>query len=415
MAADTFLTHSMIAERSLFDLENELTMAKHVYRGYNTEFAASPSGYKKGTSVTIQLPNKYREKDGATMDAVGIQEKSTTVTVDVHKHVAVDILETDLTQNIADLSKKLVRPAMITLANGVDLRGCSEYVNIYNLVGTAGTTPSTFKVLADAALRMDNEAVPRTDRLCVLSPKAHWTMADGELKGIFNEAMAETLIRKGFIGRFALMDFYMDQNIQTHTVGTHASGGVMSGATAENATSIVTNGWDASVAILKQGDIITIGSVVGVNPISGSAWEGNELRQFVVTADVTSGAGGAATISVSPTIRSSAAAEDDLPYQSIITLPQNGAVITVVGTSAGAHPQNLTYHPDTFALTVVPFKRPRSAGQSVLWGQANDTQLGLSVTVATAFDIDAYDENTRFDILYGWDTIRPELGCRVTG
>lgn len=415
--SDTILTHSMIAERALFDLQNELTFSNHVYRGYNSEFKGSVKGYKKGTSVSIQLPNKFRAKDGATIDLVDMNEQSTSVSIDTQKHVAWDFTETELTLSIEDFSRKYIRPACITLADRVDYDGCNEYKNIYNLVGTPGTTPATFKVLADAALRMDNEAVPRTDRVTVLSPKAHWGMADGELKGVFNQGMVDTLLRKGFVGNFALMDFFMDQNIKTHTVGVWDAGstGVMNGATAEGASSLVTNGWAASTTILKQGDVFTIAAVYGVNPVNGSVWEGNELRQFVATADVTSDGSGNATIPISPTIYSSAATEKYLPYQTVATLPQNGAAITVVGSDSGAYPQNLAFHPDCFALTVVPFEKPKSAGQSVMWAQANDPQLGLSITVSTAFDISNYKEITRLDILYGWDTIRPSLGVRITG
>lgn len=415
--ADTFLTHSMIAKRALFDLQNELTMSRNVYKGYSNEFVTPLGGYKKGSSVTIHLPNKFRTKSGATMDPVGVQEKSTTVSVDVHRHVALDFLETDLTLKIQDFSRKYIRPATIALANYVDFTGCQEYSNIYNAVGTPGTTPATFGVLADCALRMDNEAVPRTDRVTVFSPKAHWSMADGELKSVFQQQMVDALIRKGFVGRFALMDFFMDQNIQTHTVGLWATGstGVMNGATAEGATSLVTDGWANSTAILKKGDIFTIAGVVAVNPISGSAWEGNVLRQFVATADVSSDGSGNGTIPISPAIYSSAAGEDDLPYQTVVDLPSNGDALVVVGTESTGYPQNLAFHPDCFALTIVPFARPKSAGQSVMWAQANDPQMGLSITVSTGFDISNYLENTRLDILFGWDTIRPELGCRITG
>lgn len=415
--ADTFLTHSMIAERALFDLMNELVMARKVYKGYNTDLTVPVGGFRKGSSLTISLPNKFREKDGANIDVVNVQEPSTTITVDVHKHVALDFLETDLTLKIEDFSRKYTRPATITLANGVDYRGCSEYVNIYNAVGTPGTTPSTFGVLADCAERMDNEAVPREDRLSIWSPKAHWALADGELKGVFSQSTVEMMIRKGFVGQFAMMDHYMSQNLQAHTVGTWNAGstGVMNGATAEGATSLVTNGWAASTAILKQGDVITVAAVYGVNPVSGGVWENNQLRQFVVTADVTSDGTGAATISISPKIYSSAATEDYLPYQTVVTLPQNGAAITVLGSDATAYMQNLAFHPDCFALTMVPFRRPKSAGASVLWEQASDPQLGLSITLCQAFDITTYLEYTRLDVLYGWDTIRPELGVRTYG
>jgi len=240
---------------------------------------------------------------------------------------------------------------------------------------------------------------------------------DGELKGVFVQDMVRGLIQNGFKGKYALMDFYEDQNIASHTVGTHTSGStpVMNGATSEGATSLVTDGWAASTAVLKQGDVITVSAVNAVNPISGVAWEGSELRQFTVTADVTSDGSGNATIGVSPTIYSSAADAKDLPYQTVDTLPANEASITVIGTEATAYAQNLIFHPDCFALTMVPYEKPKSAGTSVLWGQASDPQVGLSITVATAWDQTNHKESTRFDILYGNDTIRPELGVRMIG
>ena len=414
---DTFLTHSMIAERALFDLRNQLVMGDHVYKGFNSNFNASVGGYKKGSSVAVQLPNKFRAKSGAPIDLVDIQERSTTITLDNHFHVAWDFLESDLTLKIEGFAKKYTVPATITLADLVDRYGHLEYKNLYNLVGTAGTTPSTYNVLTLAAMRMDNEAVPRNDRLCILSPKAHWSMADGELKAVFQQNIVDTLLRRGFIGNFALMDFFMSQNVQTHTVGTWDAGstGVMNGATAEGATSLVTNGWANDTVILQKGDVFTIADVYGVNPVNGSVWEGNELRQFVATSQVTSSGAGAATIPIAPTIYSSAAAEDYLPYQTVVTLPQNGAAITVVGTDAAALPQNMAFIPDCFALTMVPFEKPKSAGQSVMWGQASDPDLGLSITVATAFDISTYKEITRADILFGWDTPNPHFGVRITG
>jgi hypothetical protein len=331
--------------------------------------------------------------------------------------VAWDFLETDLTLEIEGFSKKYLVPATITLANEVDASMCGEYENVYNLVGTPGTTPSTFAVLTAAAERMDNEAIIRQDRACFLSPRAHWAMASGELKGVFQQQIVDTLLRKGFIGNYALMDFFMDQNIVTHTVGAWQTDStpVMNGATAEGATSLVTDGWKASTTVLKQGDVITVAAVYGVNPISGQVWEGNQLRQFVVTADVDSDVSGNATIPIAPKIYSSAATEDYLPYQTVGTLPANGAAITVVGTESTGYPQNMAFHPNAFALTMVPFRRPKSAGQSVMWAQASDPQLGISITVATAFDVSAYKELTRLDILFGADTPQPEYAVRITG
>ena len=413
---DTILTHSMIAERVLFDLQNELTMSAHVYRGYNREFQSAIGGYKKGNSVAVHLPNKFRVKTTVTMDVVDVNETSTNITVNQQEHVALDFLETDLTLSIEDFSRKYTRPASAAIGNSVDYHGCNEYKNLYNLVGTPGTTPATFRVLADAAERMDNEAIPRDGRVVILSPKAFWSLADGELKGVFNESMIDTLIRKGFVGRFATMDFFMDQNIRQHTTGYFTSGStpVLNGATAEGAAALVTDGWAATTAVLLQGDVFTVATVVAVNPINGQIWEGSPLRQFVATADGTSVTDDV-TIAISPKVYSSSATEKVLPYQTVDAVPATEDSIVPVGTESTAYTQNLAFHSDCFALTVVPLAKPNSAGQSVLWAQASDPQLGLSITLSQGFDITNYKENTRLDILFGWDTPRPELGVRMTG
>lgn len=412
--ANVILTHTMLAERALFDLKNQLTFSQNVFTGYRDEFHAV-GGFKKGNSVRVQLPNRFRAKEAVTMDAVELEERSTTVTVDVQAHVALQITGQQLTLDIEQFSRKVIKPAIIALANSVDYNGCGEYVNIYNQVGTPGTTPATFGFLADAATRLDNEAISREDRVGVLSPKGHWSMADGELKSVFQQNIVDTLVRKGFIGRFALMDFFMDQNIRTHTVGTRTSDtGAVETTSVEGATTLAVKGFTAG-DVIAAGDIITVQSVAGVNPVSGGVWEGSELRQFVATAAATL-TDGTGTISISPKIYSSSANEDFLPIQTVNDLPAANDVVTVVsGDSGTSHPQNLFFHPHAFALTCVPLAAPMSAGQSVKWGQAADEDLGLAVTVSTDWDSTNFRENTRIDILYGWDTPEPEYCVRGTG
>ncbi len=417
---DTILTHDMIAQRALFDLKNELTFAKNVYKGYTSEFH-SVGGYKKGDSVRIHLPNKYRVQDGAGITLVDTYETNTTVTVDKHKHVALDFTSKQLTLDIENFSRKYIRPAVIALANYVDYDGCAEILNLYNEVGTPGTAPSTFQVLADAAERMDNEAVPRTDRVAVTSPKAHWALAAGELKGVFVQNMVETLIRKGFIGNFALMDFFMDQNIRTHTSGTGQD--KMDGATiqiqaipSELSATIALKGF-AVGETLTAGTVFDVGTVIGNNPVSGEAWEDDQLRQFVVTTTTAADASGfMLTLPISPKIVSSAADAIYLPYQTVVDLPAVNDYITGTHSVASqGYKQNACFHPDCFALTMVPFEAPDSAGQSVKWSTATDDDLGLAITFASGYDISNYKEIYRLDILYGWDTIRGELGVRITG
>lgn len=415
--ANTLSTHDILASRLLINLKNQLTFSKNVYKGFRKEFH-SINGFQVGDAVRVNLPRRYRAKSGATLDEVNVYEETTTVTVDEHYHVALRFLATELTQDINwdRIDRDHLIPAAITLANKVDSQGCLEYSNVYNMVGTPGSVPSTYGVIVDAATRLHNEAIPFKPRIGVLSPNSAGAMADGELKGVFDQQNVRRLTEEGFIGQhYGGIDFYMDQNIYSHTVGTYSGTIRVKTASSEGDTSIALKGFTPGNT-LKNGDIISIATVYGVNPISGQVWENNQKRQFVVTADATADASGDMTVSVSPKIYSESATEDYLPYQSVNGLPAVNDVVTVESGDSGATVvQNLIFHPNCFALTMVPFARFRSAGQSIMQGQAMDEDIGLSITVSTGADIENFRESTRADILFGWDTVEGNYGVRLAG
>ncbi len=414
---DTILTHDMIADRLLWKYKNSLKMAANSYKGYSAELHAV-GRYTKGSSLTIHLPNRARATEGAAINIVDSNELETTVTVDNHYHCAFDFTTLQMTMDIEDFATKYLDDKVIALANQADAHGCEEYVNLYNHVGTPGIVPATFAPIVAAGTVLTNEAVLQNNRVGIITPGTYGAMSDGELKGIFNESMVAQLLREGFLGTWFRFDHFMDQNISSHTVGTYGAAlGApdMNGVTAENATTLVTDGWNAG-DILNIGDIVTANGVYAVNPVSGIAWEGNQLRKFVATAQAMADGGGNMTIPIYPTIRSSAAAAKDLPYQTVGTVPANDAAITVVsGDSAQVYAQNLYFNKDCFAFTMVPFEEPRSAGQAVMYTRASDADAGVSIAFATGYDISNYTEITRADILYGWDTIRPPLGVRMVG
>ena len=415
--ANKDLTHDMIADRFLLDLKNELTFSQNVFKGYKDEFHAV-GGFKKGNSVRVKLPNKYRAKSGSAIDTVDTFERETQVTVDKQEHVALKFGMADWTLDIEGFSKKHLVPAAIALANKVDRDGLALYQDVYNLVGTPGTTPATFAALTAAAERLDNEAIMREGRTGILSPKAAWALAGGDLKSVFVQDDVRRLTKKGFVGsHYAMADFFADQNVQAHTNGTWTAGAVtVKAAPAEGATTISLQGLTATTGTINKGDVFTIATVAGVNPVSGITWENGQLRQFVATATATADGAGDAVVSVSPPIYSSAAPETTLPYQTVNDLPAiNDAVTLVSGVKSTTYSQNMIYRPEAFALTMVPFEKPRAAGAAVKWAQATDEDLGLSITVADGFDISSYESITRVDILYGWDTIQPEYAVRMTG
>ena len=422
--SDTILTQDVVASRILFDLFNDLGFTRQVFRGFNTEFQTAIGGYKKGDSVRVQLPSRSRTVDGPDITSAIVDENelNTTVTLDEHKVTPFDFTAQQLTLDIEDFSRKYIKHRTISHANIVDALGTAEYVNIYNQVGTPGTTPSTYSFLTGVANRMDNESVPQMDRKGILSSNAIWSMADGELKSVFDQSNVRKLTERGFQGTtYANMDLFMDVNIKSHTTGNQAARADGSSTVqvkvqpSEGDSEIQLKGLTASTGTILAGDILTLATVAGVNPISGDAWEGNELRQFVATANAAADGSGDATVSVSPDIISSAATSKILPDQTVNDIPLVNDNVTIVGAASTAYPQHLFFNPECFAMTMVPFARPDSADQSVKWATASDDQLGLSITLASAFNILTYLEFYRLDTLFGWDTPRPNLGVRGTG
>jgi hypothetical protein len=47
--------------------------------------------------------------------------------------------------------------------------------------------------------------------------------------------------------------------------------------------------------------------------------------------------------------------------------------------------------------------------------QANDEEGGLSIRYVEQYNASTDQSIQRFDVLYGWAVVRPELGCLIKG
>ncbi len=417
-STSTLLTPTIIAREALRLLKNNLVMGNAVYRAYEMEFPGTP---KKGGSVTIRKPVKFKVTKARTRATSTVSEGSITLTVATQANISWGFLMSDLTLSIEDYSDRYIRPAAAALANQVDADLCALYKDIYNTVweSTGIVTPSTFMVFGKAMQRLDEEACPPEDRVVVFNPAAHWSVANA-LSGMYTPTVAEKALRKGFLGQIANCDVYMDQNVKAHTTGAWASGttgwtglaGAQIGSEAPSAgstpvTLLYLNEFDVvTTSLLQIGDVFTIGGVYAVNPMSGEST--GSLRQFVVTAkssctSVGSDTAQSVSVYIQPDIRGTGA------YKTCDTIPVKDAVVTFVGGTKCQIPQNLAFHKNAFALVMVPLEKPD--GQ---WG-ATITEDGYSIRIVKDYNIDEDLEVIRLDILYGVKTIYPELAVRILG
>lgn len=413
--ANTVLNPTIIAKAAIRILDNELVAANKVFRGYEDEFRTTVNGYKKGTTITIRKPNQFTVRDGATASVQDVTEGTETFTIDQQKGVDFQFTSKELTLNIGELSERVIRPAMIQLANQVDQDVLGLYKYVYNWVGTPGTTLGSFAGFAKAPERLDLTAVPNDARVSCLSPTDHWGVAAAQT-ALYMQAMATQAYRKGQIGTIGGVDTYMTQNIPTHTVGPLGGAPLVNGAN-QNVTyatakatesvpgtqSLITDGWTAAAASrVKQGDVFTIANVYAVNPVTKAKLP--FLQQFVVMADGSSDGTGALTLTIAPAIITSGA------FQTVDSAPADNAALTFLGTASTGYAQNMVFHRNAFGLVVAPLERPPGAVDV-----ARESYKGLSVRVIPYYDGTNDVSKWRLDILYGIKAIDPRLATRLSG
>ena len=390
--SNTLLSPTVIAKEALMQLENQCVLGNMVHRAYKKEFV------KVGNSVTIPKPVKFVSNSGADISSAiqNVEEQSTSVTIDQRRNVAWQFSSQELTLNIKDYSEKYIKPAIIQLANDVDVSLAGLYKYVPMAAGTAGTTPSTFANLGAAAQMLDDNAVQQDMRRMVIDPAARWATADS-FKNFYNSDVAakaqKGMLAKGLAG---FGDIAMDQNVAYHTAGNTAGTTLVDGAGQVGATLHI-DGLTTATAALKAGDVFTIAGVYHVNPVSKVST--GKLQQFTVTADV-SAAGNEVDLPIYPSIVTSGA------LQTVSAGPADGAVVSFIGS----HKANLAFHKNAFGLVCVDLEMPDSTTF-----KSRASHNGLSIRVVKGYDIKLDVEIIRLDILYGVKALYPELASRLMG
>lgn len=408
----TLVTPSMIAKEALMQLENNCVLANRVHREYKKEFNGG-----QGATVSIRRPVKFNVANGATAVVQDTEEKTTNIVVDQRRHVAWDFTTEQLTLSIEEYSERYIKPAVIALANDVDVSIANLYNTVWNQVGTIGTTPSNYAAIAAAAQRLDEMAVESSPRSMVVNPAAAYAVAGNQSTLEAVGDVRKTAYEESMVARVAKFDMFSTQNIATHQVGPLGGTPLVNGgsqavtyaAAAGNSwsQSLVTDGWTAAAALrLRAGDVFTIANVFAVNPVprTGAKMVMPYLQQFVVTANASSDAAGNLTATISPPIITSG------PQQTVSAAPADNAAITVVGTANAQFPVNMGFHKNAFALVTVPLEMPDSAPF-----KARENYKGLSIRVIKDYDFASDVERIRLDILYGVKAIYPDLATRLAG
>ncbi|MCJ2107854.1 hypothetical protein MKK70_21235 [Methylobacterium sp. E-041] len=418
--ANTFLTPNVIAKAAVKILDNELVAASKVFRGYEDEFAAKQNGYNVGAAVTIKRPPQFQVRDGAVAQPQDITEGSTSVTVDKFKGIDLKISSTDRTLTIGELSERVIKPAMVSLANQVDQDVMGLYASVPNWVGTPGNVLSSYAGFLRGTTRMNNGSVPKDSRFCMLSPDDESGLA-GAQSTFYSDKLVEEAYRDGAVGRIAQVDTYMSQNVPVHMTGTRTNGTVNGAGQNVTYTQTLANGVAVkdfggqllnlsglgAAGTLAKGDVFTIAGVFAVNHVTKQVLP--YLRQFTVMTAAIADASGNATVAISPAIIAPGAFPASA-FATVSAAPAAGAVVTWMGAAATPYTQNIMAHKSAFALTCVPLVKPEGAVSC-----ERESYKNLSVRLIPYYDGTNDVSNWRLDILYGVKAVDPRLAVRMNG
>jgi hypothetical protein len=260
-------------------------------------------------------------------------------------------------------------------------------------------------VLLQAQQKLNENAATMSPRYATVNPAANAALVNG-LSGFFNpQDVISRQFKNGMMGENVLgyEEVNMSQSIKSFTVGSRtATGGSTSAAvTAEGATTIAITGAGAG-ATVKAGDVFTVADCFAANPQTREST--GSLFQFVALADVTLGGSGEGNITVAPIYSAGNA------LATVVSLPGNSKAVIFIGAASGTYAQNLVYHRDAIAFATADLLLPQGVDMA-----SRAVHNGISLRVVRQYDINNDRMPCRVDVLYGYNTIRPQMACRIWG
>jgi len=399
--SNSILTIDMITRKALEILENNLVLTRNVNRQYDDSFAVE--GAKIGSTLRIRLPDRALVTDGAALQVQDDNEQFTTLTVASQKHIGVNFTSAELTMQLDDFAERVLKPRISQLASSIDADVANAYKAIGNTVGTPGTTPATSLVLLQAQQKLNENAAVMSPRYATVNPAANAGLVEG-MKGLFNPTdTISKQFKNGMMGTGVLGfdEINMSQSIKQHTTGNWGTSISVTSTVSTQGQSTLGISFTGSSRTWTVGDVFTINGVYAVNPQTREST--GSFQQFVVTAAASGSS--TATLSISPAIYTA-----DNALATVDSFPQASAVVTMVGSANTQFPQNLVYHKDAITFATADLLLPQGVDMA-----ARAVHNGISLRVVRQYDINNDRMPCRIDVLYGYNTIRPQMGVRLWG
>ena len=369
--------------QGLLALREQAIMPRLVNRGYE------PTPGEKGSSVDVPIPSAVTANDVAasrtSQNVTDLSPAKVNIPLNQWKEAAFVLTDKETGEVQEGTLPMQASEAIKSLANVVDGYILGKYVGVYGWTGAGGTTPFATDITAYTAARkiLADQLAPMSDRRMLLDPSAEANAINIRALQDASYGGGAGVILEGQIGRKLGADWWMDQNIPTHTAGT-----IVNGAAAKAA--LVNGALAAGDATMNIDETTLTGTLV-----TGDAFKFTGTTQsYVVTNTTTLTASSNSIIGVTFA-------------PALAAIVANNVVVTFQDDST----TNMLFHRDAFALATRPLSEGLT-GSGLIRAQT-DPVSGLSLRL----EVKREHKQDRFsyDILYGAALVRAELAARVLG
>lgn len=333
---------------------------------------------KKGSTIDVPIPSAIVDVDVTPANIApnpgDLTPTSVPLPMNFWREAAFQMSDKDQLEAQSGTLPMQASEAIKALANFVDKKILGLYPAFYGATGTPGVTPFTDGTTNDGAefRRLLNvQLAPPGDRTIVFDP-------DAETKALNLRAFQDygwnqdlDAIREGKINKRLGMMWEMNQNVLDHTAGSAAAYQI-NGTPSIGDTTIPI---DTGSGNFVRGDIITFAG---------------HTQQYSIQADVASVA---AAITISPALR--------------VAVPDDAVL-----SYAGDHVVNLGFQRGAIAFASRPLQAYGSQ-LGVISRSAVDPISGLTLRVEVKHEYKRL--RWSYDILFGTEVIRADLGGRMFG
>lgn len=440
--ANAFLNETIYAKTMLLLAKNELVMGRLVDGQYRNQV-----NDENGLTISVKRPPRFAKNDSSTLDAgLALQDIVTgSVNVAVNQYAKVHLSVGDIAwvQSFNDLMQSSVmKSAASTLAHQIDNFLETKTLGFNSWI--AGTAPGTIsgnatdptKLIGTVAqasaayTRLRANGVPGTDLSGVFTFDDAQSITGSMTSQFFPPGTNLTAIEKQKVPIIGNINWYGTQQTPNFTTGTRVQGdGATTGAAIDGANQNTnyrtvkdSNPFGQTILLKTAGNTKTYkkGEVFTIQGCFAWDWRNQVqlpfLQQFTITADATSSAGGAVTLSISPPIILQGSSDGtDTNVNTVFGTVANAPADSSFLQFAGALSTNLTvrsaFHKQAIAMVSTPLRMP-DTGKAA---QVRDPETGISIRYWRGSDISTGAHIHRWDCMFGAALMDNFMGTRVCG